>query len=272
MARGAFADMPEVEFAFGLPLPELLQRVAQEPADAIVVYYAQSRDREGRPYVPRDLLRALAAASAAPVYGTHETYFGTGIAAGVTESYTNRGRMAAERLMQLAAGETIPVLSNVADFCAADARALRKWSFDEGRLPEGCEVLFAERSLWREYRWQILGAIAVLLFQTALIAGLLLERERRRRATAQAGKATAESGQYRESLAHLVRVHTVGEMSTAIAHEINQPLAAIKNYAFAARRRLAGRSAGPPRSRSCWTRSRSRPRARATCCIRSARW
>ena len=75
---------------------------------------------------------------------------------------------------------------------------LRKYSIDEARLPEGCEILFAERSLWREYRWQILGALAVLLFQTALIAGLLIERERRRRATAQAGKATAESGQYRE--------------------------------------------------------------------------
>ena len=115
---------------------------------------------------------------------------------------------------------------------------LRKFSIDESRLPEGCEILFAERSLWREYRWQILGALAVLLFQTVLIAGLLIERERRRRAAAQAGKATAESGQHRENLAHLVRVHTVGEMSTAIAHEINQPLAAIKNYAFAAQRWL----------------------------------
>ena len=79
-------------------------------------YCAQSRDREGRPYIPREILRALAAASPAPVYGTHETYLGTGIAAGVTESYTNRGRMAAQRLLQLAAGETIPVLSHVADF------------------------------------------------------------------------------------------------------------------------------------------------------------
>ena len=35
-----------------------------------------------------------------------------------------------------------------------------------------------------------------------------------------------------------MRVHAVGEMSTAIAHEINQPLAAIKNYAFAAQRWL----------------------------------
>ena len=80
---------------------------------------------------------------------------------------------------------------------------------------------------------------------TALIAGLLLERERRFRAAEQAGKARAETGQHRENLAHLVRVHMVGEMSAAITHEVNQPLAAIKNYAFAARRRLAGRSTDP---------------------------
>jgi len=36
----------------------------------------------------------------------------------------------------------------------------------------------------------------------------------------------------------LVRVHTVGEMSAALAHEITQPLGAIENYALAARRRV----------------------------------
>jgi C4-dicarboxylate-specific signal transduction histidine kinase len=48
-----------------------------------------------------------------------------------------------------------------------------------------------------------------------------------------------ETGRYRENLAHLARVRTVGEMSAAIAHEVNQPLVAIKNYALAAQRRLS---------------------------------
>jgi signal transduction histidine kinase len=61
----------------------------------------------------------------------------------------------------------------------------------------------------------------------------------RRQAAEQVGEARVETGQYRERLAHLVRVQTAGEMSAAIAHEINQPLVAIKNYALAARRRLA---------------------------------
>ena len=40
----------------------------------------------------------------------------------------------------------------------------------------------------------------------------------------------------------MARVYTVGAMSAAIAHEVNQPLMAIENYAVAGRRRLAGES------------------------------
>ena len=61
----------------------------------------------------------------------------------------------------------------------------------------------------------------------------------RERHATQMRDAQSETAQYRERLAHLVRVHTVGEMSAAIAHEVNQPLVAIENYAQAARRRLA---------------------------------
>jgi signal transduction histidine kinase len=50
--------------------------------------------------------------------------------------------------------------------------------------------------------------------------------------------AEVEAAQWRERLAHLVRVHTAGEMSAALAHEITQPLGAIENYALAARRRV----------------------------------
>jgi C4-dicarboxylate-specific signal transduction histidine kinase len=120
-----------------------------------------------------------------------------------------------------------------------DWREPQGWKISEA-LPRDSIVQFREPTVWRQYRWHIIGALAIVLFQTLLIAGLLIERERRRLATEQAGKAKIESGQYRESLAHLARVHTVGEMSAAIAHEINQPLAAIKNYAMAASRRLAG--------------------------------
>ena len=48
-----------------------------------------------------------------------------------------------------------------------------------------------------------------------------------------------EAARRRETeLAHALRLATVGEMATAIAHELNQPLTSISNYATGAMRRL----------------------------------
>ena len=85
-------DQLPFEFITGLPLPELASRVAAEPADTIVFYIAQFRDREGRPYTPREVLRAISTQSVAPVYGMVETYLGFGMAAGVAESYEDHGK------------------------------------------------------------------------------------------------------------------------------------------------------------------------------------
>jgi two-component system sensor kinase FixL len=51
--------------------------------------------------------------------------------------------------------------------------------------------------------------------------------------------AEAEAQKSRQELAHYLRVSTIGEMTTSIAHELNQPLAAILANAQTARKILA---------------------------------
>ncbi len=53
-----------------------------------------------------------------------------------------------------------------------------------------------------------------------------LNREEKRRHSAEAG-----ARKHQSDLAHLVRVNTMGEMATSIAHELKQPLTAISLYA-----------------------------------------
>ncbi len=48
-------------------------------------------------------------------------------------------------------------------------------------------------------------------------------------------RAEAELRELQEKLAHTARVTTMGEMATGIAHELNQPLAAIVSYAYVMR-------------------------------------
>jgi C4-dicarboxylate-specific signal transduction histidine kinase len=112
-----------------------------------------------------------------------------------------------------------------------DWRELQRWKISEASLSPGSNVVFRQPAMWDQYRWQIVTTLAIVFLQSVLIGGLLIERERRRQAAQQAEKARAETAEHRENLAHLMRVRTVGEMSTAIAHEINQPLAAVQSNA-----------------------------------------
>ena len=233
----------ETTYLFDLSYEALTARLKQVPRDAIVILLTIFADSAGKNFIPAEVAIQLSAISPAPVYAPYDTFIGSGIVGGFVETFESVGVAAADMIVEILAGKdpaTLPPRANLEQFYRVDFRAMQRWGLHEGNLPPGAIVLNKQPTLWDRYRWQILGALAVLLFQTALIAWLLLERERRRRAAARAETATAETGQYRENLAHLARVHTAGEMSTAIAHEVNQPLAAIKNYAFAARLRLAG--------------------------------
>ena len=51
--------------------------------------------------------------------------------------------------------------------------------------------------------------------------------------------AELEAQQHRDELAHVTRVAAMGELTSSLAHELNQPLAAILNYANAAQRFLS---------------------------------
>ena len=178
-----------VDFVSGLPQEELIARVAALPADTIVIFLSQFRDRAGRPYSARELLRQVSKASAAPVYGIAGTLMGTGAVAGVVESLEDRGRLVAEQVLAaLAGGASDPsrVLLQTPTRCVADARALQRWSLDERRLPSGCDLEFIDRPFWREYFWVGLSALAVMAGQALLITALLFQRARRRYAEREA--------------------------------------------------------------------------------------
>lgn len=57
----------------------------------------------------------------------------------------------------------------------------------------------------------------------------------------------AEARQHQDELAHAARLSTMGELASGIAHEMNQPLASIMNYARACRNHLE-RSESPDRA------------------------
>jgi len=62
-----------------------------------------------------------------------------------------------------------------------DWRELRRWHINEASLPAGSRIEFRIPTLW-DYKPYIVGSLVVLLTQTALIGGLLIQRSKRRSA------------------------------------------------------------------------------------------
>ena len=220
----------EVEFLAGPSPQEAAARLAREDAETIVLYTSLFRDAAGQVYVPRDVVSTLGAASGAPIYGTFETYLGHGLLAGAMESFADHGQRVGDLVAlaldgRLAGAPVVQPL--VPSNCLVDGRQLERFGLNPRALPAGCEVRFVELPFLQRYAWQTAAVVLALLAQSALIAALLLQR-RRRRAAEQSLQAQ------RAQLLHASRLAVAGELTAAIAHEINQPLTAILGNAEAA--------------------------------------
>jgi signal transduction histidine kinase len=236
-----FAERVNFVWLNGLSFAEMLQRASKLPAQSAILYLAFLMDAEGVPYEQDRALARLHEVANAPLFGYHDGNFGRGIVGGRLLSFGENSRQAASAAIRILRGGAPDAIRGVTGMTPPmfDWRALQRWNISESLLPPDSEVHFRSATAWELYHWQISTAFGIVFFQAALVGWLLFERRRGRTASALVGKAEVETGRYRENLAHLARVHTVGEMSAALAHEINQPLVAIKNYALAARRRLA---------------------------------
>ncbi|MFO1304761.1 MAG: ABC transporter substrate binding protein [Burkholderiales bacterium] len=240
----------DLEFTWlrGLPLADLTRRVSALPPHSAILYIVKFADANGAPYVPRAVATAMAASASAPVYGMWDTLIGSGIVGGwlatMEDDSIVAGTMAA-RVLEGAAPASIAVEQSRGR-PIFDGRQLVKWDVPERRLPEGSRVLFREHSMWEEHRVAIIAIAVVIVLQAMLILALLANRRRLRRAQesverefAQRSRAEQTSTALRTRLSNFSRQSALGALATGIAHEINQPLAAIKNYAQAAKRYLA---------------------------------
>jgi signal transduction histidine kinase len=225
-----------VRYAVGLPLEELLAEAGRLHADTTVMFVQPREDRDGNLLVPDEVLAQLAAAASVPMYGLRAVQMELGIVGGSVAAPESEGREMAELVLRVLRGERpqdIPVRQTQSMVPMVNGRQLRRWGITESRLPPGTIVQHRDRSPWESDRSYVVGTVAVVAVQMLLLGWLLVERRQRRRAEGEAREHLEKARQHLVAMTHLDRRAAMGEVTAAIAHELNQPIEAILHNAEA---------------------------------------
>jgi signal transduction histidine kinase len=225
-----FQDRVTIEHLTGLSTPEIHRRLVSLGDDAVVFTPSYFDDGAGRRILPRDAVAAMAAVSTAPIYVPYHSFMGTGVVGGRMATFESMGELGGRTVNELLGGAS-PSSLRLPEVMPSpfhlDWRQARRWGIAESSIPDDVVVEYKEPTFFEAYRLEAtLGAVA-LLVQSGLIAWLLFERRRRRRAE-------QVEQDLRTDLAHASRLTVAGELTGSIAHEINQPLGAILSNADAA--------------------------------------
>ncbi|MFO1393894.1 MAG: sensor histidine kinase [Steroidobacteraceae bacterium] len=188
-ASAPYADRVRFEWYDGLSLEQMKQRIAALPANSAVIYGIVMVDGAGIPFERLAALDELLEDSHVAIYSVFGSEIGRGVVGGPYLPEPASGAMAAEvALERLTSRERPPPFVHEIAMATPiyDWRALQRWRIPESRLPPGSEVRYRAPSLWAEHGTGIVTALAVMLAQALLIAGLLFQRARRRSAEREA--------------------------------------------------------------------------------------
>jgi len=236
-----FLQKYEVKRLTGLPYNELVKQLSLLPRDSIVLLSRIFGDGDRRAR-GLEVGEDLSNASNAPIYSVSATYFGSGIIGGSMDSFAGQGAAVADLALDVILGRDPSTLQHQAALPAqyrVDARQLERFGFTDASLPPGTSVEFRQLTLWEQYLDTIILVLLVFATLLGIIALLLFEIRKRRKAEEARRVAEEEADLKRRELTHAMRVAALGELSGGIAHELCQPLASILANAQAAQALLA---------------------------------
>jgi len=231
-----FAGRVSFRWLNDLSFEEMLKHVAMLPPRSAILFNNLLRDAIGVGYSDHNVVTKIHDVATAPIFAFDDTDFGQGIVGGSWPSTQDLSRDYAGVALRILRGEALGGLKLTGLRTGPpkfDWREMQRWGISERHLPPGSVIYFRASTAWQEYNRQILAIGAAIIIQAALIAGLLHERQYRRRAERMARETMSE-------LTQMNRLATAGELSASIAHEVNQPLTGMVLRADAALRWLAG--------------------------------
>ncbi len=220
----------DFEYWTNRPIGELPAALKSLSDGTAVLLSTVQQDVTGQSFYVTQLAQLLVPSASVPVYVLGASALGTGVVGGAVVDPDNLGTRAAQLATRILDGKdtkSVPIEVDTKGTQLVDWRALQRWHIKESLVPTDCGVRYRPQSLWEQHQDIIMVSLCVFLAQAVTIAGLLTQRRQRR-------LAEIEVLNQRTELAHVARVSMMGQLASALAHELNQPLGAILRNAEAA--------------------------------------
>jgi len=168
-----------------LSFDQVLERVQHLPPHSFILLSLLNRDATGVSHNANEALKKIAEVANAPVNSVYEEQLGLGIVGGHLYRAAFEGEESAVIAVRILKGEApsnvpmeiIPPTGPVYDW-----RQLQRWKISEDRLPPGSIVKFRQPAVWEEHKDLIIAGVLLVIAQSALIAGLVGNLRRRRKA------------------------------------------------------------------------------------------
>jgi len=179
-----FSGRVGFEYLNDLTLEQIEAKVRSLPEDELVLFGSLLQDASGRDFFTNDALTRVSAASRRPVFGVVSEDLGDGILGGVLLSMELSGKASARLGLRVLNGEparSIPLLADTGAAPMFDWRQMKRWGIREGALPPGTILRFKKVSLWDAYWKEISAGLGIILIESLLVTGLVLQLRRRKR-------------------------------------------------------------------------------------------
>ena len=179
-----FSRQVTIDYWRDLPVANLIERVKQLPSDSIILYVRQTLKTPTQAMPQLEGVANVVRAAAVPIYVVSDQPVGHGVVGGVVFRTDSLAKLVAETAIRVMNGTPARDIATLKAPAVPmfDWRQLRRWGIEPDRLPVTSDIRFRDYTFWEQNRIYIAAAVVVFLTQSVLIAGLLVQGTRRRRA------------------------------------------------------------------------------------------
>lgn len=186
-------DRLAIELTHERTLASVRRELAAAAPGTVVLALGYSQDSGGGSFVPVETVIQLAAVSKAPVFTFNETSIGPRVLGGMVAPVDSASATLARAALSQA--PRLPLTQMQTEIVPLfDWAEIERWGADPAQLPHNTQFRNRPATLWSQYQPYVLASSLTILLLSLMLAALMWESRRRRRAE---GTLAASEERYR---------------------------------------------------------------------------